>query len=1076
MHVNVRGLKSKVRDIISLVEEMQFDMMILSETKLCNEENRVIRGYKNYRLNRTTRAGGVVIYYKDSMDVQLIKKNVECETLWVKIKGNGEDLAIGGIYSPCEENLTKTGISDFVREMEKDFMEICEHETSNILMVGDMNAHVGNDDEGIAGNNDKIGTNGREYRRFWKERDLVLCNNTTKCKGKWTRVDGESRSILDLTVATASAFNLIRTVEIDEMNKYSIESKKAKTDHNATLITLQMKVEKEKEKKREIVRCNGNWTAFDDVLQEELQNVESYDSLEKAIQKASKKIISKEYKFPNRPKIFGYNKILKDEIQTRRKLCSMWKMEKEPRRKKDMENLYLEQKDKVNNLMDHLEAEEIQKIIDKNAKEGIDFWKTMKRIKKKPPTFDKIRNDKGEITDNVVEILEEKKKYFKKLYSKPIQTNAESKEEEEILTEIQELFTKGNDLDYNRRIATEEVEESIKRSKNGAPGPDEITNMMLKNSLEILKNPLCDVMNAMKENDEDFPPSWELGDIISFFKGKGDPYDLVFQRGITLTSCVLKILENVVGNRVEPIIREVSTPLQGGGKKGESPEEYIFALQTVIDINKRAKRSTKIIITDVEKAFDQAWRVGVFKNLIKRGISGEILELAWKMNDNTKARIKENSVSHSEIFEVEESLKQGGGLSAILYGQHIGAVIEEMEKEELGPKIGNIHVPALAWQDDVTLLPKDCSEEPKIIESFERSTDQNRVKLAIEKKTKVLVVGKEDDNTELTIMKNKVVKETKEARILGYIFNNKGNADTHLENRQTESIGMMANMGLSIDENNMGRIYLRSLLVLYEKCFVHKMIYGLSGIPLNATQVAKLETIDRKVLRNFLNLPSSTPNISLYNELGIIPIKFMLWKRKLGMWWRLNRADSNNLMKQCLSEQIKQSLPWIVEINDIATRLKVDLTEAKKMSKDQWKSQVKGKIVVIAKQEIELEVEKLKGYNDNISDEIVAGQKKRYVALSQKKAKIWFRMRANIIDPAPRQPYHPNSKWKCKFCQKNDQSTKHYIQDCREIEADVFQGLNRETLYSIIQTLDCEEPIFQRVTFILEKIYYLINK
>ena len=86
MHANVRGLKSKVRDIISLVEEMQFDMMILSETKLCNEENRVIRGYKNYRLNRTTRAGGVVIYYKDSMDVQLIKKNVECETLWVKIK------------------------------------------------------------------------------------------------------------------------------------------------------------------------------------------------------------------------------------------------------------------------------------------------------------------------------------------------------------------------------------------------------------------------------------------------------------------------------------------------------------------------------------------------------------------------------------------------------------------------------------------------------------------------------------------------------------------------------------------------------------------------------------------------------------------------------------------------------------------------------------------------------------------------------------------------------------------------------------------------------------------------------
>ena len=232
------------------------------------------------------------------------------------------------------------------------------------------------------------------------------------------------------------------------------------------------------------------------------------------------------------------------------------------------------------------------------------------------------------------------------------------------------------------------------------------------------------------------------------------------------------------------------------------------------------------------------------------------------------------------------------------------------------------------------------------------------------------------------------------------------------------------------------------------------MIFGLSGIPLDTNQMAKLETIDRKVLRNFLNLPSSTPNISLYNELGIIPIRFMLWKRKLGMWWRLSRTESNNLMKQCVSEQIKQSLPWIVELNGIATQLNVDLTKAKGVSKNQWKRWVKEKIVIKAKEESELEMEKLKGYNDNTSDDIVIGKKKRYVTLSQKKAKIWFRMRANIIDPAPRQPSHPISKWKCKFCKENGLRTKHYVRDCNGIKEDVFQVLPRDTVYSIIQTLD----------------------
>ena len=86
---------------------------------------------------------------------------------------------------------------------------------------------------------------------------------------------------------------------------------------------------------------------------------------------------------------------------------------------------------------------------------------------------------------------------------------------------------------------------AYRKAKIGEPGADEITNMMLKNLIEAIKIPLCNLMNDMKERKEDFPTSWELGDLISFFKGKGDPYNMLFQRGISLTSCVLKIMENV---------------------------------------------------------------------------------------------------------------------------------------------------------------------------------------------------------------------------------------------------------------------------------------------------------------------------------------------------------------------------------------------------------------------------------------------------------------------------------------------------------------------------------------------------
>ena len=75
------------------------------------------------------------------------------------------------------------------------------------------------------------------------------------------------------------------------------------------------------------------------------------------------------------------------------------------------------------------------------------------------------------------------------------------------------------------------------------------------------------------------------------------------------------------------------------------------------------------------------------------------------------------------------------------------------------------------------------------------------------KKTKTLTVGKED--IELSTMKGRPIKEVKEAMVLGYNFNNKGTPQTHLTTKETETISMMANLGLSIKENNMDRIYER---------------------------------------------------------------------------------------------------------------------------------------------------------------------------------------------------------------------------------------------------------------------------
>ena len=84
-------------------------------------------------------------------------------------------------------------------------------------------------------------------------------------------------------------------------------------------------------------------------------------------------------------------------------------------------------------------------------------------------------------------------------------------------------------------------------------------------------------------------------------------------------------------------------------------------------------------------------------------------------------------------------------------------------------------------------------------------------------------------------MKGKVIKETKDAKILGYTFNNKGNSERHLEIKEGEIISMIANLGLSIKEANMDWIFVPSLLI-------SKILYGLIGIPLRKKRMGKIRS------------------------------------------------------------------------------------------------------------------------------------------------------------------------------------------------------------------------------------------
>ena len=96
-HTNVRGLYTNLAQVKLLAFNTNLDVLAISETHLSpalKDHEMAIQGYQILRRDRIGRTGGgVVIYYKDSLDCISIEKydNPDIEATWLEVKIRSKD-------------------------------------------------------------------------------------------------------------------------------------------------------------------------------------------------------------------------------------------------------------------------------------------------------------------------------------------------------------------------------------------------------------------------------------------------------------------------------------------------------------------------------------------------------------------------------------------------------------------------------------------------------------------------------------------------------------------------------------------------------------------------------------------------------------------------------------------------------------------------------------------------------------------------------------------------------------------------------------------------------------------------
>ena len=883
-----------------------------------------------------------------------IKIHETDEHIWAKI--NNTILCL--VYAPIESRTEKTIMEEWYYEIEKEYIK---WEDKKFIMIGDLNAKVGNGKDGIKGNHPETSSSGKILKSLIERRSLNIMNNCDITEGLWTREDpGGKNSVLDYVITNELMKPNITKIIIDEDHNYKLARykktkgirKEVKSDHNTILIKIKDENYKKKNTKYHMwnIKNQNSWDNFRDdtesmKLIDDWQNEEDLNKGYKKLQAQLKSLMYKHFEKITIKSGTVTSKKIRNLTNRRKAVTKEIQRCRETLKSKGVVLNYLIEKQQLlkSEITEEIENKRIEqmkrrlvKMTTKNAATN-EIWNIRKNNMKQVETSMGIKSKEGYLLTSQDDINERYKSYYEELLQ-----NRKIKEEHEnhskLIEENVKLYkqiTKYDNEPMNADITMKEMERAAKSlKKEKSPGPDEVYNEIIMNAGKNLKINLLKMINACWKL-EDIPEDLYKVEIKSLYKGKGDIGNLENHRGIFLNSNILKFIERIILLRAIDTLETKLSPYQAGGRPNFSIGEQVYILRSVLDKCNYYNQQIYIQFIDLRKAFDKMVVKNILQNIWEVGIRGKIWRFINKINEKAIIRIKMNASTTTNEFTTGEILKQGSVLAANLAALHTDTMAKKFQHRNLGIDYGKTNIPLLLFQDDVVKFDKsskDLQTSNIILESFQH---ENRMEFH---PTKTMVMTNHP-NPPSIILNNLTVPVTNEYKYLGDLIKIDNNLQPLIWERKNILTGTVAELMNILNQTRQYSII--AAIQYYEGILIPKLLLNAETWPkITEEDYQHLEQIQSQSIKRLLRLPYSTPSRGLLSELGIMTIKNQIIKKQLMFMHRIMNKPQKTLSKTIMVEQ--QTLPgsnWIKNVQTSIKDLKIEepIKDLIELSKPKWK-------------------------------------------------------------------------------------------------------------------------------------------
>ncbi|KAI5718650.1 hypothetical protein M8J77_024598 [Diaphorina citri] len=697
--------------------------------------------------------------------------------LLVKIKSSPADTVIIQVYMP-----TSNAEDEEIERMYEEINDLIDKTRAedNVIIMGDMNATVGEGRDGIAVGEFGLGVRnerGDMLVEFCTRNNLIITNTQfnhhKRRRYTWKAPGDVRRAQIDYIMVKNRFKNQIK-------NCRSYPAADIGSDHNLVMMHAELKykkLEKKKVKKYDFSKLKNERvkeeyerrtnSMAERNITEDMTIENEWNNIKEGILKTADNLLKSE---PNTKRKPWISEEVINLINERRNFKNRNDDESKQRyRALRNEIVRKSRRDKETYLNDICEEIDLH-LNTNNLDKGYGLVKKFFGDKKNKTSG--IKDENGQYLYEEKEIARRWRKYIEQLYGDEEMCETAIEREEEVSRE-----NKGESILY------EEFEKALKEMKSRkAPGIDEIPAELLTNCGEEAKKNLYKTIKRMYDTGT-IPADFTKCIIIPIpKKAKAQTCDQY--RTLSLTSHASKILTRIILRRIEKNIDNFLTDDQFGFRRGMGTREAIITLRQIIEKRNKKGKVTYLSFVDLEKAFDNVNWSKMFELLKKIGINFKDRQIIHSLYKNEVGVIRSGEVQEEAV--IQKGVRQGCSLSPYLFNVYVQEAINHIKEDtNVGIKIHGEKIDMLRFADDIAIITENENDLQRILERMNTIMKTKYNMRMNRTKTKVLVCSRntEEQRPRPILIENEYIEIVKEYKYLGSLITSDGTSKKEIKSR-----------------------------------------------------------------------------------------------------------------------------------------------------------------------------------------------------------------------------------------------------------------------------------------------------